>query len=133
MGELPGLGTVDPRELYDAMGLARRAASGPRAASGQSCFGLQRVVLVGDRGMLTAARIREDLADVDGLRWITTLRAPTIRKLVAAGTVTRRCSTNGTSPRSPAVVRFMSASSWFILNRSPTHQDAASQHREESK
>ena len=46
------------------------------------------MVLVGDRGMLTAARIREDLADVDGLRWITTLRAPTIRKLVAAGTVT---------------------------------------------
>ena len=38
--------------------------------------------------MLTAARIREDLAGVDGLRWITTLRAPTIRKLVAAGTVT---------------------------------------------
>ena len=51
-------------------------------------FGLQRVVLVGDRGMLTAARIREDLAGVDGLRWITTLRAPTIRKLLAAGTVT---------------------------------------------
>ena len=46
------------------------------------------MVLVGDRGMLTAARIREDLAEVDGLRWITTLRAPTIRKLVAAGTVT---------------------------------------------
>ena len=51
-------------------------------------FGLQQVVLVGDRGMLTAARIREDLADVEGLRWITTLRAPTIRKLVDAGTVT---------------------------------------------
>ena len=51
-------------------------------------FGLHRVVLVGDRGMLTAARIREDLAGVDGLRWITTLRAPTIRKLVTAGTVT---------------------------------------------
>ncbi len=51
-------------------------------------FGLQRVVLVGDRGMLTAARIREDLQGVDGLRWVTTLRAPTIRKLVAAGTVT---------------------------------------------
>ena len=32
--------------------------------------------------------IREDLAGVDGLRWITTLRGPTIRKLVAAGTVT---------------------------------------------
>ena len=51
-------------------------------------FGLQHVVLVGDRGMLTAARIREDLAGVDGLRWITTLRAPTIRKLVNAGAVT---------------------------------------------
>ena len=51
-------------------------------------FGLQQVVLVGDRGMLTGARIREDLQDVDGLRWITTLRAPTIRKLVNAGTVT---------------------------------------------
>ena len=51
-------------------------------------FGLQRVVLVGDRGMLTAARIREDLEGVEGLRWITTLRAPTIRKLVAARTVT---------------------------------------------
>ena len=51
-------------------------------------FGLERVVLVGDRGMLTAARIREDLQGVDGLRWITTLRAPTIRKLLKAGTVT---------------------------------------------
>ena len=51
-------------------------------------FGLQHVVLVGDRGMLTASRIREDLADVEGLRWITTLRAPTIRKLVDAGAVT---------------------------------------------
>ena len=37
------------------------------------------MVLVGDRGMLTGARIREDLKGVDGLRWITTLRAPTIR------------------------------------------------------
>ena len=50
-------------------------------------FGLQRVVLVGDRGMLTGARIREDLKSVDGLRWITTLRAPTIRKLIANGEV----------------------------------------------
>ena len=48
-------------------------------------FGLQRIVLVGDRGMLTGARIREDLQGIDGLRWITTLRAPTIRKLIKAG------------------------------------------------
>ena len=50
-------------------------------------FGLQRVVLVGDRGMLTGARIREDLKGIDGMRWITTLRAPTIRKLIKAGQV----------------------------------------------
>ena len=50
-------------------------------------FGLRRVVLVGDRGMLTGARIREDLQGIDGLRWITTLRAPTIRKLIANGQV----------------------------------------------
>ena len=37
--------------------------------------GLQQIVLVADRGMLTAAHIREDLAGVEGLRWITTLRA----------------------------------------------------------
>ena len=60
----------------------------PQVAKLRERFGLERVILVGDRGMLTAARIREDLAGVDGLRWITTLRAPTIRKLVAAGKVT---------------------------------------------
>ena len=69
------------------------STSDPQTVAGQvdkirSRFGLQRVVLVGDRGMLTAARIREDLQGVDGLRWITTLRAPTIRKLLAAGKVT---------------------------------------------
>jgi transposase len=48
-------------------------------------FGLKRVVLVGDRGMLTEARIREDLEPVEGLDWITALRAPAIRKLVQQG------------------------------------------------
>ncbi len=48
-------------------------------------FGLTHVVLVADRGMLTAARIREELQGFDGLSWITTLRAPTIRKLIRAG------------------------------------------------
>ena len=38
--------------------------------------------------MLTGARIREDLAPIEGLRWITTLRAPTIRRLVAAHRIT---------------------------------------------
>ncbi len=50
-------------------------------------FGLRRVVLVGDRGMITDARIREDLEGIDGLDWITALRAPAIRKLVAEGSL----------------------------------------------
>ena len=45
-------------------------------------FGLQRLVLVGDCGMLTSARIREDLQPVAGIEWITALRAPAIKKLV---------------------------------------------------
>lgn len=46
-------------------------------------FGLRRVVLVGDRGMITAARIREDLQGEEGLAWITALRAPAVQALVA--------------------------------------------------
>jgi hypothetical protein len=45
-------------------------------------FSLEHVVLVGDRGMITNARIREDLGGVEGLDWITALRAPAIQKLV---------------------------------------------------
>ena len=47
-------------------------------------FGLSRVVLVGDRGMITSARIREELAPA-GLDWITALRAPQIRALLDTG------------------------------------------------
>jgi hypothetical protein len=52
-------------------------------------FGLTEVVLVGDRGMITSARIREDLAPVDGLRWITALRAPAIKSLLREGALQR--------------------------------------------
>jgi len=48
-------------------------------------FGLERLVLVGDRGMLTSARIREDLRPVPGVEWITALRAPAIKKLATDG------------------------------------------------
>jgi transposase len=44
-------------------------------------FGLSRVVLVGDRGMITSARIRDELKPA-GLDWITALRAPQIRALL---------------------------------------------------
>jgi hypothetical protein len=47
-------------------------------------FGITRVVLVGDRGMLTAARLRED-AGPAGLDWITALRAPQVKALVRDG------------------------------------------------
>ena len=49
-------------------------------------FGLSRVVLVGDRGMITEARIDQDQKSA-GLEWITALRAPAIRKLAEAGTI----------------------------------------------
>jgi transposase len=44
-------------------------------------FGVRRVVFVGDRGMITSRRIDEELRGVDGLDWITALRADTIRLL----------------------------------------------------
>jgi hypothetical protein len=47
-------------------------------------FGLKRVVLVGDRGLITSARIAEELQPA-GLDWITALRAPAIRTLAADG------------------------------------------------
>ena len=50
-------------------------------------FGLARVVLVGDRGMITDARIREDLSPAEGLDWITALRAPAIAALVEGGSL----------------------------------------------
>jgi hypothetical protein len=47
-------------------------------------FGITKVVLVGDRGMLTAARLREDVRPAE-LDWITALRAPQVKALVRGG------------------------------------------------
>src|SRR6201990_3264131 len=47
-------------------------------------FKLQRVVMVGDRGVLTSARIEQTLRPA-GMDWITVLRAPAIKQLAAAG------------------------------------------------
>jgi hypothetical protein len=49
-------------------------------------FRLRHVVLVGDRGMLTAARIEQALRPA-GLDWITALRGPAIQQLAQAGTL----------------------------------------------
>lgn len=48
-------------------------------------FGLSEVVLVGDRGMITSARIRKDLLPQHGIQWISALRANQIQKLAKDG------------------------------------------------
>ena len=50
-------------------------------------FQLERVILVGDRGMLTDARIREELRPVESLGWISALCAPQIKALVEQGAI----------------------------------------------
>ncbi len=47
-------------------------------------FGLSRIVVVADRGMVTKANI-ELLSTTDGVDWITALKAPTIKKLARSG------------------------------------------------
>jgi hypothetical protein len=47
-------------------------------------FHLDHVVLVGDRGMITQARITDDIKSA-GLDWITALRAPAIKALLQGG------------------------------------------------
>src|SRR5437867_4224736 len=49
-------------------------------------FGLSHVALVGDRGMITKARIKDDLKPAK-LDWVTALRGPAIKALMAGGTI----------------------------------------------
>jgi transposase len=69
-------------EVFDG-NTADPATLGPQILKLKARFKLDRVVLVGDRGMITSARIRDDLKPA-GLDWITCLRAPQIRALAAA-------------------------------------------------
>jgi hypothetical protein len=59
----------------------------PQVEKIRARFGIQRVVWVGDRGLLTPRRIQQELRPVEGLEWITALRAPAIRKLVESGSL----------------------------------------------
>jgi DDE family transposase len=63
--------TADPKTLT------------PQVQKVREKFGLSRVIFVGDRGMLTSARLREDFHGVEGLGWISALRTTEIQKLVA--------------------------------------------------
>ncbi len=65
--------TADPKTVAAQIGKLRER------------FGLKDVVLVGDRGMLTQARIEQELRPVPGLEWITALRTGEIQKLVVDG------------------------------------------------
>jgi Transposase DDE domain len=60
------------------------ATLGHQIAKLKDRFGLKRVVMVGDRGMITQARIERELMPA-GLDWITALRAPAIQQLAAEG------------------------------------------------
>jgi hypothetical protein len=64
--------TADPRTLATQIDKVK------------SRFALKHVVLVGDRGMITQARLDGEIAPA-GLDWITALRAPAIRALVEDG------------------------------------------------
>ena len=62
--------TADPKAFPEAVDAVR------------GTFGLQKMIMVGDRGMITTARIT-DLRELDGMAWITCLRHPAIKKLMA--------------------------------------------------
>jgi hypothetical protein len=67
--------TGDPTSFIEAVKIVR------------DTFGLRQMVMVGDRGMITSARIDtlRELPDEDGMGWLTCLRAPAIAALAADG------------------------------------------------
>jgi hypothetical protein len=58
----------------------------PQVEKVRDDFGIERFVIVGDRGMITQKQI-DALRDIDGIDWIGALRPEAIRKLVDAGCV----------------------------------------------
>jgi hypothetical protein len=56
----------------------------PQVSKLKESFGLERVVLVGDRGMISHKAIGE-LKEIDGMAWITALKSTQIRGLVETG------------------------------------------------
>ncbi|MBK6972052.1 MAG: hypothetical protein IPH26_03525 [Sterolibacteriaceae bacterium] len=58
------------------------ATSGGSGDQAQGRFGIERIAWVGDRGMLTSARI-ERVLKPQGMDWVSSLRAPQIAQLAA--------------------------------------------------
>ena len=81
-------------------------------------FGLSRVCLVGDRGMLTHARIRDEVRPAQ-LDWISALRAPQIKALVEEG---RAAAVAVRYPRPPRdrASRSFPASGWCAATTPPS-------------
>jgi hypothetical protein len=53
----------------------------------RSRFGVRRVVVVGDRGLITSKCIDDTFRGVEGLDWITALRADSIKQLASGGQI----------------------------------------------
>ena len=64
--------TGDPKAFVQAVEVVREK------------FGITEAVMVGDRGMITSARIKA-LKEIPGMAWLTCLRAPAIKKLADDG------------------------------------------------
>jgi len=64
--------TGDPKTFVQAVEVVR------------GTFGITEAVMVGDRGMITSARIKA-LKELPGMAWLTCLRAPAIKKLAEDG------------------------------------------------
>jgi Transposase DDE domain len=66
--------TGDPKAFVQAVEVVREK------------FHITEAVMVGDRGMITSARVKV-LKEIPGMAWITCLRAPAIKKLAQDGTL----------------------------------------------
>ena len=58
----------------------------PQAQKARDEFGIDRLVLIGDRGMISSEQI-EQLKEMGEVEWITALRSGQIRKLLEGGTI----------------------------------------------
>ena len=81
-----GAGTPVAIEVFEG-DTADPATLGSQILKLRERFGLRRLVLVGDRGMITQARIDEELRGVEGLDWITALRSSQIAALARNGLI----------------------------------------------
>lgn len=81
-----GAGTPVAIEVFEG-DTADPATLGSQILKLRERFGLRRLVLVGDRGMITQARIDQELRGVEGLDWITALRSSQIAALARNGLI----------------------------------------------